>query len=402
MARPNEWKRNQRRNLIFASTISALLIFAAGTARAKKIPPPLMLCVNHAGSGGCQTTIQGAVDMVPAGGTAIITIAASVTAYAEDISVSNITVSFVGGGAGMTVVDGSNASGTPTFLFENNSNGELHGMTIQNGDGIEGSNVQFQQYASPKSDKGVGTLTIENCEITGGTHPSNYGGQGSVAFSGKTLIIDSSSISNNLDEGLLLPITKSEDAYITNSTFSGNGTPGDTASEDGCGISVSTATVVLNNDTITDNHCVGGTGASQTPTVGGGIFVDFPGKVTISNTVIANNTVVGHLAQGPDCYAPGKGVKSKGFNLIKDTSSCNIKLDKSDIAPGTDPALSSTTTCASSSLEVQTPLGGSPLIGGGNPGKLSGKVGAKGPGCLPADECGIARTQGTCSIGAAE
>ena len=140
----------------------------------------------------------------------------------------------------------------------------------------------------------------------------------------------------------------------------------------------------------------------ETPTVGGGIFVDFPGKVTISNTVIANNTVVGHLAQGPDCYAPGKGVKSKGFNLIKDTSSCNIKLDKSDIAPGTDPALSSTTTCASSSLEVQTPLGGSPLIGGGNPGKLSGKVGAKGPGCLPEDECGIARTQGTCSIGAAE
>lgn len=402
MTRHNRWPHNQRRRLIFASTISAFVIFAGGTARAKKVPLPLMLCVNHSGSGGCQTTIQDAVDIVPAGGNAIITIAASVTPYAEDISVSNITVSFVGGGAGMTIVDGSNASGTPTFLFENNSNGELHEMTIQNGDGIEGSNVQFMQYASPKSDKGVGTLTIENCEITGGTHPSNFGGQGAVAFSGQTLIIDSSSISNNLDQGLLLPITKSEDAYITNSTFSGNGTPGNTGAQDGCGISVSTATVVLNNDTITDNHCVGGTGAEQTPTVGGGLFVDFPGKVTISNTVIANNTVAGHSPQGPDCYAPGKHVKSKGFNLIKDTSSCNIKLDKSDIAAGTDPALSSTTTCGSSALEVQTPLAGSPLIANGNPGKLTGKVGDSGTNCLPADECGTARVQGTCSIGAIE
>jgi hypothetical protein len=393
--------RFQCHSLIFAAiAIGSLITFADGTAFAKKIAP-LSLCVNHSGSGGCSTTIQGAVDMVPTGGSAIITIAASVTPYAEDVTVSDITVSFVGGGAGMTVVDGTNASGIPTFLFENNSNGELHGMTIQNGDGMEGSNVEFMQYASPKSSKGVGTLTIENCEITGGTHPPNIGPLGAIVFAGKTLTIDSSSISNNTNMGLLLLNAKS-DAYITNTTISGNSTTGNTAGADGCGIHLSTSTLVLNNDTITDNHCIGGSGAEQTPTVGGGLYVDFPGKVTISNTVIANNTVVGNMASGPDCYAPGKGVKSKGFNLIKDTSACNIKLAKSDIAPGTDPALSSPTTCASSGLEVQTPLGGSPVIAGGNPGKLSGKVGAKGPGCLPTDECGTARTQGTCSIGATE
>ena len=63
--------------------------------------------------------------MVPAGGSAVITIAASVAPYFEGVTVSNITVSFVGGSAGMTVVDGSNGSSLSTFQFENNSNGEL-------------------------------------------------------------------------------------------------------------------------------------------------------------------------------------------------------------------------------------------------------------------------------------
>ncbi len=401
MRRTNRWKHNQSWSLTFASMLASLMFFAIGTASAKKPTPPLELCVNHAGSGGCQTTIQGAVDMVPAGGNAVITIAASVSPYDEEVTVSNITVSFVGGGAGMTIVDGTNVSGTPTFTFQNNSNGELHTMTIQNGDGIQGSNVEFMQYASPKSSKGVGTLTIENCEITGGTHPSNFAPEGAIVFAGKTLIIDSSSITNNTNMGLLLLNAKS-DAFITNTTISGNSTTGDTGNATGCGIHLSTSTLVLNNDTITDNHCIGGSGEGQSPTVGGGIYVDYPGKVTISNTVIANNTVAGSSPSGPDCYAPGKGLKSKGFNLIKDTSACNIKLVGSDIAPGTDPSLSALTACASSALEVQTPLAGSPLISSGNPAKPTDKPGGKSTSCLPTDECGTARTIGTCSIGAAE
>src|SRR5258708_473274 len=143
MARSNGWKLTKRRYLIFASMISSLIIFAGGAAQAK--PAPLAICVNHSGSGGCLTTIQGAVDTVPAGGNAIITIAASVTPYVEDITVSDATISFVGGGAGMTVVDGINVSSIPTFKFQNNSNGELHLMTIENGNGGQGSNVEFIQ-----------------------------------------------------------------------------------------------------------------------------------------------------------------------------------------------------------------------------------------------------------------
>ena len=91
--------------------------------------------------------------MVPAGGSAVITIAAGV--YAEDVAVNGITVSLVGGGSGFqSCVNGANSLGTPTFLFENKSNGEFHGMTIENGDGIEGSNIEFIQYA-PKKEQGL-------------------------------------------------------------------------------------------------------------------------------------------------------------------------------------------------------------------------------------------------------
>lgn len=398
MARSNGWMRTKWRSLIFASAISSLIIFANGTASAKTTPP-LSLCVNHAGSGGCLTTIQGAVDMVPAGGNATITIAADVTPYVEDVTVTDATVSFVGGGAGMTVVDGTNVSSIPTFKFQNDSNGELHSMTIENGNGGQGSNVNFIQFAS-KGNGGVGTLKIENCEITGGVRPSNILPEGAIFFVGKTLIIDSSSIDNNVDQGIL--IGGAPHVFITNTTISDNDTTGNNGNATGCGMHISSGTVVLNNDTITDNHCVGGSGHGQSPTVGGGLFIDFPAKVSISNTVIANNTVAGTLPAGPDCFAPGKGVKSKGFNLIKDTSSCTIKLQKSDIAAGTDPSLGSLAACASSGLEVETPLGGSPIIGKGNPGKLTGKVGAKGSSCLPTDECGAARAKGTCTIGAAQ
>ena len=36
--------------------------------------------------------------------------------------------------------------------------------------------------------------------MTGGVHPANYLGVGAIAFAGKTLVIDSSSISNNTEE----------------------------------------------------------------------------------------------------------------------------------------------------------------------------------------------------------
>jgi hypothetical protein len=390
-------KRNRAWSLILSSTIcSLMLIFAGAVAQAKVLD----LCVDPSDVPKCSATIQAAVLLVPAKHSAVITIAAGT--YAEDVTVSNITVSFVGAGAGKTIVDGTNSSEKPTFLFQNKSVGELHAMTIRNGDGTQGSNVQFIQYASAKSNTGAGTLKIENCEITGGVHPSDVGGLGAVAFAGKTLTIDSSSISNNSEEGLILLNASLSHAYITNTTITGNETPANQGDPTGCGIHTSTATVVLNNDTITDNQCSGGTGAGHSPTVGGGLYVDFPGSVSIANTIIAKNTVSGTNPAGPDCYAPGTKVKSKGYNLIKNPSACNIKLTKTDLLPGTDPGLSAPAECLSSSLLVLAPKGGSPIIAKGNPGKPAGKIGVSSASCLPTDECGTARAKGTCSIGAIE
>jgi hypothetical protein len=397
MSRRNRWIRFQTRTVAFAAfAIGSLILLANGMATAKT--PPLALCVNHSVTLGCLTTIQGAVDMVPAGGKAVITIAADVTPYAEDVTVSDATISFVGGGAGMTIVDGTNALSLPTFLFQNNSNGEFHGLTIENGNGGQGSNISFVQF-SPKG-KGVGTLVIENCLITGGVRPSNILPEGAVNFAGRKLVIDSTSITDNIDQGLF--ISGAPHAFITNTTISGNDTSGNHGNAIGCGIKVSSGTIVLNNVTITDNHCVGGSGMGQSPTQGGGLWTDFPVHLSMSNTVIANNTVLGSLPSGPDCFVPGTGVKSKGFNLIKDTSACNIKLLKSDLAPGVDPVLASLSACAASGLLVTPPLAGSPLLNVGNPRKPTGKLGTANTTCLPLDECGGARAKGQCAIGASQ
>jgi hypothetical protein len=398
MSRRNQRMRFQTRTVAFAAfAIGGLILLANGMAAAKT-PPPIPLCVNHAGSGGCSTTIQGAVDMVPAGGKAVITIAADVTPYAEDVTVTDATISFVGGGAGMTIVDGTNVSSMPTFLFQTNSNGEFHGMTIENGNGGQGSNIEFRQF-NAKGSKGVGTLVIENCLITGGVRPSNILPEGAVNFAGKKLIIDSTSITDNVDQGVL--ISGVPRAFITNTTISGNDTSGNTGNATGCGIKVSSGTIVLNNVTITDNHCVGGSGSGQSPTQGGGLWTDFPVHLAMSNTVIANNTVVGSLPSGPDCFVPGTGVKSKGFNLIEDTSACNTKLLKSDLS-GVDPNLASLSACATNGLLVMPPLAGSPLLDVGNPRNPTAKLGTANMTCLPLDECGGARAKGQCAIGASQ
>jgi len=374
---------------------SLMALLAPRLARAKTTP--LALCVDPAGAGGCFTTIQGAVNSVPAGGDAVITIAAGT--YLENLTVSGITVSFIGAGVGQTIVDGSVDPSLSTFTFQTQANGELHGMTIQNGGGPIGGNILFDQQ-SPKTGKGVGSLTIENCEITGGMPAPHYLPEHTVFFWGKSLVVDSTTIANNNVGGLA--IYGSPHVYITNTTITGNSTPSNTASAAGCGLRISSGTIVLNNVTITDNHCVGTVGSGHQPTQGGGIWLDFPPKVSMANTVIANNTVAGASPSGPDCWVAGNGLKSKGFNLIEDVSACAIKLLKSDIAPGKDPALSPLQACASTGLEVLAPLTGSPLIASGNPATPKGKVGAAGSSCLPLDECGNTRTAGSCTIGASQ
>ena len=373
-----------------SSIIFAIVCLTVDSAMSLAKIAPLQLCVDPS-NGACSVTIQGAVNQVPTGGSAIITVVPGT--YSEQVTVDGISVSFVGAGPGATIVDATNDASLPAFLFRNGSNGELHMMTIKNGSGGIGGDVQFKQL-SPKN-KGVGTLKIENCELTG-ANPGGSTANGTVDFFGATLIIDSTSITNNVDTGINIARGK---AIITNTTISGNDLSSKTnGQETGCGISLGAGcSAALDNVTITNNIC-GGNGSSE----GGGIFVDIGAKsFSIANTVIAGNSA----PIGPDCESTGgvggskTKLKSKGFNLIEDVSGCPFKAAKSDIT-GTDPELSSLASC--SGLDVQTPMGGSPLIGKGNPGPLTGKIGSASPSCSPNDECGTGRTQGSCTIGAVE
>jgi hypothetical protein len=365
-------------------------LLAVDSAMSLAKTAPLQLCVDPS-NGACSMTIQDAVNQVPTGGSAIVTVAAGT--YSEQVTVDGITVSFVGAGPGATIVDATNGASLPAFLFRNGSNGELHMMTIENGSGGVGGDVQFKQL-SPKN-KGVGTLKIQNCELTG-ANPGGSTANGTVDFFGATLIIDSTSITNNVDTGINIARGK---AVITNTTISANDLSSKAnGQETGCGISLGAGcSASLDNVTITNNIC-GGNSSSQ----GGGIFVDSGAKsFSIANTVIAGNSA----PIGPDCESTGgvggtkTKLKSKGFNLIGNVSGCPFKAANSDVT-GTDPALNSLTSC--SGLDVQTPMGGSPLIGKGNPGPLTGKIGGKSPRCSPKDECGTTRAQGSCTIGAVQ
>src|SRR5262249_26484056 len=154
--------------------------------------------------------------------------------------------------------------------------------------------------------------------------PSNGLAGYAVDFAGKTMIIDSSSIDGNNAGGLAIGgVSAKSTAFITNTTISNNSTAGNPSSS-GCGIRINDASVVLNHATIDDKPCIGTVGNGHQPTQGGGLYLDFPAKVAMSNTVIANNTVVGSMPGGPDCFTNAKGLKSKGFNLIKDISDCTI------------------------------------------------------------------------------
>jgi pectin methylesterase-like acyl-CoA thioesterase len=84
-------KRNRAWSLTLSSTICSLIILFAGAVAQAKV---LDLCVDPGGADGCSTTIQAAVDLVPAKHSAVITIVAGT--YPEDVAVTNKTVSFIG------------------------------------------------------------------------------------------------------------------------------------------------------------------------------------------------------------------------------------------------------------------------------------------------------------------
>ncbi len=245
----------------------------------------------------------------------------------------------------------------------------VQNLTLENGDaplGTSGGGILNQ-----------GTLTVENCAITGNTaqdSSTNSGGGGIANLSG-TLTVDHSTISNNstpgagggiLNVGTLgagdvilgtLTVTFSTmagntstngggvanlggSATISSSTISGNsaetvpgGSVPDTTGYLGGGIwdsgDVAGSGLTLEDSTLANNVTAGSGGAIEaqgTVTIaectlagnsanyGGGID-DYYGNYSVSlvNTILANNSA---STSGPDIQ---NGAISQGYNLVDDT-----------------------------------------------------------------------------------
>jgi uncharacterized repeat protein (TIGR01451 family) len=230
-----------------------------------------------------------------------------------------------------------------------------------------------------------GTLTINDSTIAGNTSGS-YGGGIYNGGSG-TLTISRSTISGNtatLGAGGIE--SNGGDVTILNSTISGNTANGDV----GGGIEhfTGSGTLSINNSTIANN--VAGSGIP-----GGGIAVR-NGTAKIRNTILADNTAGGI---GPDCITnSGKSLTPEDYNLIENTSDCTITGATSNNITGQDPKLGA---LADNGGPTRTHalLTGSPALDKGN----TAIPAITGLSCLPTDQRGISRPQGSaCDIGAFE
>ena len=237
-----------------------------------------------------------------------------------------------------------------------------------------------------------GTLTLNNCTISGNTSKDNGGG---IANYGAITLNNSVVSSNTASEGggILNAGVPGATMTLNNSTVSSN-----TAWQGG-GILNSYAVLTLNNSTISANGATtngGGiysygvvalnnsTVSANTATYSGGGIRTTEGTVTLRNSLLGGNTA----GNAPDCSGT---IGSAGYNLVASTSGCTFSASTGDL----------TNVNARLGLLIGSPgyvplLSGSPVINAGNP---AGCTGSTGP--LTTDQRGAARV-GRCDIGAYE
>ncbi|MBL8045774.1 MAG: CSLREA domain-containing protein [Anaerolineales bacterium] len=288
-------------------------------------------------------------------------------------------VNIFGEGVSETILNNLNLD----RVFDLNMAGAVHisGLTIQNGSagtqaggGIRNIASQLtlsdSRVTANRSDEqggGVyvtlGTLALVNSRIDQNT--SANGGGISLAYS--TGIIAESLIESNLTLNLDLnfdgvgggiaasggPLT------IRNSTISHN-----FAARHGGGI-YSTFYLYLYNVTIAEN--LAHVGGASTGGDGGGVFFTdayVPDvKFVARNSLLANNTDLSVNTKHPDCSGT---LTSEGYNLIQDTTGCELEGDLTGLISNT-PALLDGLQENGGTSRTHALLAGSPAIDAGNP-----------------------------------
>ena len=188
-----------------------------------------------------------------------------------------------GPAAGVTI-SGNNTS--RVFQIDANVTATLSGMTITGGNITNGSGGGIYN---------LGTVTLNNCTISGNS--SDTGGGGMDSRGGGTATLTNCTISGNsaYNGGGLDSHGDTSTLTLTNSTISGN------SANNAAGGLLTDGTASLTNCTISGN-------SAQT---GGGVFNN-GGTATLTNTIVAGNTA----STGPDTF---NSFNSLGNNLIGQT-----------------------------------------------------------------------------------
>ncbi|MCA9048705.1 MAG: DUF4347 domain-containing protein, partial [Planctomycetaceae bacterium] len=210
-----------------------------------------------------------------------------------DLDISK-SVSIVGGGPGVTIIDASGFSGSPDRVVHifGGITVSIEGITITGGGGVEGAGVfidggatvNISQSAIVANDTGGndgggvyikdGTVTMTDVTIADNSATGKSGGG---IFNHGTLTLDRVTISGNTatNGGGVQSRTAASSVLMTNVTISGN-----TATNKGGGIETNRDITIVNS-TIAFNK-----GAD-----GGGIN-DTGGLLTLKNSILAYNTLL--------------------------------------------------------------------------------------------------------------
>lgn len=245
----------------------------------------------NAGNGICATsgsvcTLRAALEeanALAACGTVIIKITATGTiTLGSALPAIARNVHITGPGASSLIVSGNNS--VRPFTINSGQTVTISALTIANGrDVAQGGGI-----------RNSGTLTLNNCAVTGNTAP-----QGGGIENDGTLTMTNCTVSNNTQTGtgfgggmaIFGPTTT-----LTNCTFSNNQAVGD-----GGAIDLEAGTLTLTNCTIANNQSTGS---------GSGGLNAAGGTSILKNTIIANNTAAG------DANIKGVVDGSSSFNLI--------------------------------------------------------------------------------------
>jgi hypothetical protein len=232
-------------------------------------------------------TIGHAISLASSGDSIMVAAAT----YTENL-VIGFSLRMIGSGARTTIIDGGH-TGTVVAISSISAVVNLSNLTIRNG----------SMHISGGGISNSGTLTINNCTITGnlafGGNPPTFGG--GIANGGR-VTINNSAITGNIAQGIFGAgagggIANRGTATVNNSTLSGNSAVG----AGGGIVNSGSGNLKINNSTISGNKAPGGGGIANA------------GAATLQNSIVANNS-------GGNCF---HSVTSKGYNLSSD-GSCNF------------------------------------------------------------------------------